>query len=56
MERTLVVATQMLGMEVAFVSKFTNHQMLFRKLSGDADSFGWQEGEEYPSHAPSANG
>lgn len=47
-ERTLVVARKMLGMDVAFVSEFTEDQMLFRELSGDAQSFGWQEGQRIP--------
>ena len=47
-ERALVVAREMLGMEVSFVSEFTEDQMLFRKLSGDAASFGWGEGQAIP--------
>jgi GAF domain-containing protein len=47
-ERALVVAREMLGMEVAFVSEFTEDQMLFRKLSGGAASFGWREGQAIP--------
>ena len=35
-------------MDVAFVSKFDGDQLVFRKLEGDAESFGWQEGESFP--------
>ena len=37
-----------LNMDVAFVSKFDGDQLVFRKLEGDADSFGWREGESFP--------
>ena len=37
-----------LRMDVACVSKFARDQLVFRKLEGDADSFGWQEGESFP--------
>ena len=37
-----------LQMDVAFVSKFDEDQLVFRKLEGDAESFGWQEGESFP--------
>jgi GAF domain-containing protein len=36
-----------LDMDVAFVSKFDADQLVFRKLEGDAESFGWQEGESF---------
>jgi len=39
---------QAFRMDVAFVSKFDRDQLVFRKLEGDADSFGWQEGESFP--------
>ena len=35
-------------MDVAFISKFDGDQLVFRKLEGDAESFGWQEGESFP--------
>ena len=35
-------------MDVAFVSKFDGDRLVFRKLEGDAESFGWQEGESFP--------
>ena len=37
-----------LRMDVAFVSKFDRDRLVFRKLEGDAGSFGWQEGESFP--------
>ena len=37
-----------LNMDVAFVSKFSEDQLVFRKLEDDAESFGWQEGEGFP--------
>ena len=46
--RVLGVTREMLGMEVAFVSEFSDEQMLFRKLNGDAQSFGWHEGKALP--------
>lgn len=42
--RVLAMAKEELGMDVAFVSEFAEQQMIFRKLVGDAESFGWQEG------------
>ena len=39
---------QALQMDVAFVSKFDEDQLVFRALEGDAESFGWQEGESFP--------
>ncbi len=35
-------------MDVAFVSKFDGDQLVFRNLEGDAESFGWQEGDSFP--------
>ena len=35
-------------MDVAFVSQFSEDQLVFRALEGDAESFGWQEGESFP--------
>ncbi len=35
-------------MEVAFFSEFAGRRMVFRKLIGDAESFGWREGESVP--------
>ena len=39
---------QALQMDVAFVSEFAGDQLVFRALEGDAESFGWQEGESFP--------
>src|SRR4028118_1830074 len=35
-------------MDVAFVSKFDGDQLVFKKLEGDSESFGWREGESFP--------
>src|SRR4028119_1596001 len=35
-------------MDVAFVSKFDGDRLVFRKLEGDSESFGWQEGQSFP--------
>jgi GAF domain-containing protein len=35
-------------MDVAFVSKFDVDQLVFRKLEGDAESFGWEVGDGFP--------
>ena len=47
-ERVLEAAREELGMEAAFVSEFVEQRMIFRKLVGEAESFGWQEGESVP--------
>ena len=39
---------QAFDMDVAFVSKFDGDQLVFRNLEGDAESFGWQDGESFP--------
>ncbi len=44
----LAAAKEELGMEVAFVSEFAEQRMIFRKLVGEAESFGWQEGKSSP--------
>src|SRR5215216_3001770 len=44
-EWVLEAAREELGMEVAFVSEFAQQRMVFRKLAGEAESFGWEEGE-----------
>ncbi len=46
--RMMALARETLGMDVAFVSRFAEDRMLFRNLQGDAESFGWQEGEGVP--------
>ena len=45
MRGILEAAREELGMDVAFVSEFDHQRMVFRKLVGEADSFGWEEGE-----------
>ena len=47
-EHMLRDVREALDMDVAFVSKFEGDQLLFRVLEGDAESFGWQEGESFP--------
>ena len=37
-----------LQMEVAFVSQFSEDQLVFRAIEGDTESFGWQEGQSFP--------
>ena len=44
----LQAAREELGMEVAFVSEVDQQRMVFRKLVGEADSFGWREGDGVP--------
>jgi hypothetical protein len=47
-ERVLVAAREMLGMDVAFVAEFAEERMVFRALGGDAESFGWRKGASMP--------
>jgi GAF domain-containing protein len=47
-ERMLSEVREALRMDVAFVSEFAGDELVFRKLEGDAESFGWQEGESFP--------
>ena len=47
-EWILEAAREELGMEVAFVSEFTQQRMVLRKLAGEAESFGWKEDESVP--------
>ena len=54
-ERVLEAAREELGMDVAFVSEFACRRMVFRKLGGEAESFGWKEGESVPLDAPSVS-
>jgi GAF domain-containing protein len=54
-ERTHVPIADMLrdvrqafDMDVAFISEFSEDWFVFRALEGDAESFGWHEGESFP--------
>lgn len=47
-ERALAATKGTLHMDVAFVSEFSRERMIFRKLVGDAESFGWREGQSIP--------
>ena len=44
----LSAVREVLEMDVAFVSEFAGDRMIFRALEGDAESFGWEEGEGFP--------
>src|SRR5829696_6995551 len=46
--RLLEVAREELGMDVAFVSEFAHQRLVFRRLVGEAGSFGWEEGQSVP--------
>ncbi len=48
MKQILSVAREVLGMDVSFVSCFTEERMVFLTHDGDARSFGWREGEGVP--------
>jgi GAF domain-containing protein len=37
-----------LNMDVAFVSQFSEDQLVFRALEGEAETFGWREDESFP--------
>jgi hypothetical protein len=47
-ESLLSLVRENLDMDVAFVSEFAGDKLLFRALEGDAESFGWREGEGFP--------
>ncbi len=47
-ERMLSEVRRALRMDVAFVSEFAADRLVFRKLEGDAASFGWREGQSFP--------
>ena len=47
-ESLLSLVRETLQMDVAFVSEFAGDKLLFRALEGDAESFGWREGEGFP--------
>ena len=47
-ERVLEAVKEELDMDVAFVSEFAEQRMIFRKLVGEGESFGWQDGESIP--------
>jgi GAF domain-containing protein len=47
-ESLLSMVRENLEMDVAFVSEFTGDQLVFRALEGEAESFGWREGEGFP--------
>jgi GAF domain-containing protein len=47
-EWLLSTVREALEMDVAFVSEFVEDRLVFRVLEGDAESFGWREGEGFP--------
>ena len=47
-ERLLSMVRENLQMDVAFVSEFAGNKLIFRALEGEAESFGWREGEGFP--------
>ena len=47
-EEMLSAVREVLEMDVAFVSEFAGERMVFRVLEGDAESFGWEEGNGFP--------
>ena len=47
-EQTLAGIRETLEMDVAFVAKFAGEKLVFRAVEGDAESFGWEEGEGFP--------
>jgi len=47
-EEMLSAVREVLEMDVAFVSEFAGERMIFRALEGDAESFGWEEGDGFP--------
>ena len=50
-ERLLSTVREAMEMDVAFVSEFAEDRLVFRALEGDAGSFGWREGEDFPLDA-----
>jgi GAF domain-containing protein len=47
-EHMLRDVREALQMDVAFVSQFSEDRLVFRAVEGDAESFGWREGESFP--------
>ncbi len=47
-ESLLSMVRENLEMDVAFISEFSGDRLIFRALEGDAESFGWREGEGFP--------
>jgi hypothetical protein len=47
-ERMLRDVREALKMDVAFVSQFASDRLVFRAIEGDAESFGWREGQSFP--------
>ncbi len=48
MESVLASAKEALDMDIAIVTEFVDDRLVFRAVSGDASSFGFEEGESIP--------
>ncbi|WP_207956263.1 GAF domain-containing protein [Rubrobacter marinus] len=48
MESVLASAKEALDMDIAIVTEFVDGRLVFRAVSGDASSFGFEEGESIP--------
>ena len=48
LEEFLSILREALHMDVAFVSELVGNRLVFRALEGDAESFGWKEGTDFP--------
>jgi hypothetical protein len=47
-EEMLSDVREVLELDVAFVPEFAGERIVFRVLEGDAESFGWEEGNGFP--------
>lgn len=47
-EEMLFSVKEALGMEIAFISEFVGDRLVFRRIEGDAQSFGFKEGGDIP--------
>ena len=47
-ERLLSTVREAMEMDVAFVSEFVGDQLVFRALEGEAETFGWRVGGDFP--------
>src|SRR5215212_9452411 len=47
-ESLLSMVRENLQMDAAFISEFAGDRLVFRALEGEAESFGWREGEGFP--------
>lgn len=47
-EEMLSRVREVLDMDLAFISEFSEDRLVFRQVEGDAESFGFREGEDMP--------